>query len=81
MLQEKVKELRKQIHDGNLVHPITNPNSDKLLKALAASKKDQALKYAKIQKMVAKLDALAEEVTNDDVKMKIQDIYSCALMI
>jgi hypothetical protein len=75
--KEKVKELGKQIQEGN-PNP---PSSDNLLKALAASKKELALKYAKIQKMVVKLDALAEDVNNDDIKLKVQDIYADALMI
>ena len=75
--KEKVKEFGKQIQEGNPNHP----SSDKLLKALAASKKELALKYAKIQKMVVKLDALAEDVNNDDIKLKVQDIYADALMI
>jgi len=76
-LEEKVKELGKQIQEGNP----NLPSSDNLLKALAASKKELALKYAKIQKMVVKLDALAEDVNNDDIKLKVQDIYADALMI
>ena len=60
-----MKELGKQIQKGNS----NPPGSDNLLKALLASMKLLAEKYAKIQVMVVKLDALAEDANNDDIKL------------